>query len=121
MTKNFVFKLRRGSTFEWVDTNPVLLSGEPGIELDTGKFKIGNGVTPWSQLPYFSNDDLIAVMIQNAISEATIEGTPGPQGPEGPPGPQGDPGIDYSGPTITVSSTAPSTPAVGDIWIDTSV
>lgn len=31
----------------------------------------------------------------------------------GPAGPQGDPGI-------TVSSTAPSTPSVGDLWLDIS-
>lgn len=52
---------------------------------------------------------------------------PGPQGPPGAdstvPGPQGPPGADgadYTGPNITVSSSAPSSPAVGDVWIDTS-
>ena len=27
--------------------------GEPGYELDTGKLKIGDGMTPWNTLEYF--------------------------------------------------------------------
>jgi hypothetical protein len=33
-------------------SNPVLLEGEPATESDTGKEKIGNGVTAWNSLPY---------------------------------------------------------------------
>lgn len=47
-------------------------------------------------------------------------GAQGPQGVTGSQGPQGIPGTSYSGPTITVSTTAPSSPTTGDIWIDTS-
>lgn len=36
----------------WESTNPVLLVGEIGIELDTGKLKVGNGVTAWNSLSY---------------------------------------------------------------------
>jgi hypothetical protein len=32
--------------------NPVLLISEVGIESDTGKFKVGDGVTAWNALPY---------------------------------------------------------------------
>lgn len=34
--------------------NPVLLEGEPATESDTGKKKIGDGVTAWNNLPYES-------------------------------------------------------------------
>ena len=34
----------------WSTNNPVLLLGEIGIESDTGKFKIGDGASAWSDL-----------------------------------------------------------------------
>jgi hypothetical protein len=36
----------------WASLNPVLLAGEHGLESDTGNLKIGDGRTPWAQLPY---------------------------------------------------------------------
>lgn len=45
---------RRDTASNWTSGNPVLASGELGVEKDTGKFKLGNGVSTWSQLPYFS-------------------------------------------------------------------
>ena len=36
----------------WANSNPVLLVGEIGIESDTGKIKIGNGITAWNSLAY---------------------------------------------------------------------
>lgn len=39
------------SSTEW-DPDTILLSREIGIETDTNKIKIGDGVTPWSLLPY---------------------------------------------------------------------
>lgn len=52
-TANYRFQLRRGSAAEWTADNPVLLSGEPGVESDTYKLKIGNGVAAWNDLAYF--------------------------------------------------------------------
>jgi hypothetical protein len=47
-------QLRRGTAAaganQW--TNQVLYIGELGYETDTGKFKIGDGITQWSSLPY---------------------------------------------------------------------
>ncbi len=47
-------QFRRGSSAEWVNNNPLLLAGELGLELDTRKIKIGNGVDRWIDLPYLS-------------------------------------------------------------------
>jgi hypothetical protein len=47
-------QLRRGTAAEWTAANPVLAQGEPGIESDTGKIKIGNGADAWSSLTYAS-------------------------------------------------------------------
>lgn len=47
-------QLRRGTAAHWVQINPVLADGEPGIEKDTGKQKFGDGVRAWTKLPYAS-------------------------------------------------------------------
>lgn len=47
-------RLRRDSASNWSANNPILGSGEPGVELDTNKIKIGNGVDSWSILPYIA-------------------------------------------------------------------
>lgn len=43
---------RRDTAANWTTRNPVLADGEIGVEKVTLKFKIGNGVTTWSDLPY---------------------------------------------------------------------
>ena len=45
-------QLRRGGAQEWANENPTLAQGEIGIELDTNRFKIGDGVRGWNTLPY---------------------------------------------------------------------
>lgn len=47
-------QLRRGSAVQWEAANPVLEPAEVGRELDTGRIKFGDGVTPWNDLPYFT-------------------------------------------------------------------
>lgn len=41
---------RRGLASEWASVNPVLGSGEFGLESDTGIIKIGDGTTAWQEL-----------------------------------------------------------------------
>ena len=45
-------QLRRGNGNDWTTSNPILAQGELGVELDTGRIKIGDGVTSWSSLRY---------------------------------------------------------------------
>jgi len=45
-------QLRRGTSTEWIQFNPVLAEAEFGVEIDTGRFKIGDGATPWQTLKY---------------------------------------------------------------------
>ena len=45
-------QIRRGTAAQWTSANPTLLSGEQGLETDTGKTKIGDGVTAWNSLGY---------------------------------------------------------------------
>ena len=50
-------RLRRRTAAGWMATDPVLGPGEPGLEKDSGKLKIGNGYAKWSDLPYFVPTD----------------------------------------------------------------
>ena len=45
-------KLRRDTAANWTSANPVLNQGEPGLETDTGKLKVGDGSTAWTSLAY---------------------------------------------------------------------
>ena len=56
-------QLKRGSSAAWKRLNPVLSIGEPGFEKDTNRLKIGDGFTPWNELPY---QDEIQIEIFNA-------------------------------------------------------
>lgn len=47
------FQFRRGTAAAMASVNEVLLQGEGGFEYDTGKLKIGDGVTHYNSLPYF--------------------------------------------------------------------
>ena len=38
---------------EWQALNPILGEQEPGVESDTGWFKLGDGHTHWNDLPHF--------------------------------------------------------------------
>jgi len=175
---------RRDTAADWVTKNPILLPGEIGVEIDTNKFKIGDGVQSWTTLHYFIDETGVGALIAQAVIDgvqgpagessyqlavdggfvgtqaewlASLVGPKGDQGDPGTPGAPGSPGApgtdgqsayeiamsdgfsgtesewlaslvgpagadgaDYTGPTITVATTAPSGPAVGDVWIDTS-
>lgn len=49
-------QLRHDTAANWTSVNPVLLEGEVGIETDTKKFKVGDGVTDWTSLAYGNAD-----------------------------------------------------------------
>jgi len=81
-------QLRRGTASQWTTTNPLLSEGELGLELDTGKFKIGNGTQNWNALVYASG-------IQGPTGPAGAAGAAGPSGANGAagaPGPTGERG-----------------------------
>lgn len=53
-TRLIEFRQLRGTQARWAEKNPVLDETEIGYEKDTGRFKMGDGVTPWSELLYFT-------------------------------------------------------------------
>jgi hypothetical protein len=60
-TINAKVLLRRDTSENWTRINPILGQGEPAFELDTGKLKIGDGITRWNELSYIGtvNNNLI--------------------------------------------------------------
>jgi hypothetical protein len=49
----FRIQIRRDTTVNWAASNPILLSGEMGLDTTLNCLKIGDGVTTWNNLPYF--------------------------------------------------------------------
>jgi hypothetical protein len=47
-----IYLFRRKTAADWTAANPVLMSGELGLETDTTRFKFGNGSTAWNSLAY---------------------------------------------------------------------
>lgn len=45
-------QLRNDTASNWTSADPVLALGEMGIESDTKKVKLGDGVNNWSDLDY---------------------------------------------------------------------
>lgn len=64
------FWCRRDTAANWTSVNPILASGEWGVETDnTGatprKFKMGDGVTAWASLPYSHPSAFIVQTVTN--------------------------------------------------------
>jgi len=51
MPRAHLIQIRAGTAAEWAAANPILVSHEIGAELDTGIFKVGDGVNVWTALP----------------------------------------------------------------------
>ena len=78
------FRLRRATAATWAAGGEVLLDAEMGYEKDTKKIKIGDGVTPWPLLDYWTNSagelDSSNAGAGISIGEALVGGTPGSGG-----------------------------------------
>ena len=64
-------KLRRGTASQWSSINPVLQAGEPGVETDTGKMKIGDGTTNYNSLNYVGTVSVGWGSINGTLSSQT--------------------------------------------------
>ena len=69
-----IIKFKRGTEARWAEVNPILENGEPGYVYDKHKFKIGDGVTHWNDLPYM--DGKTEVMNFTAVSSFPTLGDP---------------------------------------------
>lgn len=49
-------QIRKDTASRWADVNPVLSQGELGLDTTVGKIKIGNGVSSWSSLSFYTGN-----------------------------------------------------------------
>ena len=71
-TLNTRIVMRNDSAENWTTKNPILLEGEFGVENDSHKFKIGDGITAWTGLAYAGTDEAaIQTLINNAEDNVT--------------------------------------------------
>lgn len=85
------FRLRGDTAADWTAANPILADREPGVETDTGRMKLGDGVRAWNSLDYVS------------------------KGATGATGPAGE-GLRIVG-TGTTTADLPASAAPGDGWV----
>jgi hypothetical protein len=65
--------LRRDTAANWANVDPVLANGEIGLETDTERFKIGNGIAPWSERDYYANAQYIATQYMQIVNQALAD------------------------------------------------
>lgn len=71
----FKFQFRRHLAATWLTLpNAILRMGEPGIEIDTHRFKIGDGASSWEELDYFPQTSEVQALIQQALHEIDYGG-----------------------------------------------
>lgn len=53
------FQFKRDTAENWTKNNPVLSEGEPGFVVGSNRLKIGDGVTPWKDLPFMGESSVV--------------------------------------------------------------
>lgn len=72
-----ILRFKRATAARWQELNPLLLSGEPGYEKDTGQLKIGDGVLYWNDLSYLSGEGGSPIVLENIddrVNELLVAG-----------------------------------------------
>lgn len=72
-----LIQVRRDIAANWTSNNPVLASGEWGLETDTGTVKIGDGSTHWNSLTGANIAGMTALLAAKAaLASPTFTGDP---------------------------------------------
>lgn len=71
--------MKQDPAADWTSRNPVLGQFEIGIESDTGKAKLGDGVTAWNSLSYFNPSGVEASTVKVYRALLTQRGTDAPE------------------------------------------
>lgn len=61
MTEIRQIQIRRDTSANWVSANPILDSGELGLNEDNGRVKVGDGTSAWNTLLYLEDNELSAL------------------------------------------------------------
>ena len=74
MSNHDKVRFLRATQARWLEVDPVLDISEPGHEVDTDRFKIGDGVHKWSELDYFEGSGRIRDIIRAEVDAAVGAG-----------------------------------------------
>jgi hypothetical protein len=69
--------IRRDTTENWEDVNPILSNGELGVEIKsdgTRGIKLGTGSVPWDSLDYLIDNPVSAIEFENHENDTTAHG-----------------------------------------------
>ena len=70
----WIIQLRRALAADWYGDNTLLYDGEFGLEQDTKKIKLGDGITLWRDLPYIIKQMDNILFDGNTISSTDADG-----------------------------------------------
>lgn len=68
-----VIRVKRALAADWVAVNPILAQGEPGLELDTGRVKYGDGIRTWNNIPYVGKGVVTVTTATTLVPTETSE------------------------------------------------
>lgn len=71
----YLIQLRNDLAANWASDNPILANGEMGVEVDTGRCKVGNATDNWNALSYIGSTVLAGSGI--SIVNDTVSVVPG--------------------------------------------
>ena len=74
-TTNVKFRLKRGTTSQWLASTLPLALGEPGYDTVTNDLKVGDGSSLWKDLPVVDHTLIKNVGLNAYIQSATFTGT----------------------------------------------
>jgi hypothetical protein len=72
-----IIQVRRDTATNWTSLNHTLAQGEIGLETDTKKFKIGDGLTAWTSLKYISEQYQAGQIYYDTANDAGLRMTVG--------------------------------------------
>lgn len=61
---------RSDTAANWTSANPILAQGEAGFEVNTNKLKVGDGVTAWISLAYYTAGDVNSVTASTPLASS---------------------------------------------------
>ena len=146
MPRGDLIQIRKGTAALWTAVNPILAEGELGLETDTGKIKGGNGIDAWNSLPYSgsggggghswgsitgtlsSQTDLQTALDAKASTSALSSGLAAKADASAVAAALASKAdtsavnaaldLKLNASKITVGTTTPLSPSVGDLWVD---
>lgn len=73
-TLNLNLSFYSDTSAAFMANDPVLDEGRVGVEIDTGLFKIGDGITPWSELTYAVINNRQTILLTLSTDEGNMLG-----------------------------------------------